>query len=699
MSEGAAPEPAASIAAAVDSEATASEGSHREGGANTGSPFSTATGKAEHARGQKIKHKTVPDLARSAKTALTANHPTSTTAAAHVSTAPGVATPSLSAPLPGAALFTPPPTVPAQRAAGENALQHVLSGHSAATFLESVGSMRLQGSSESVGLAGRNSILSSLDSLLAARQASAPPLGQPRPAAGAPEQLLASLLSALRRRQQQQSHHVAEGGPGPPAAAPQSAQLPGGGQVGSIARQLSNTSSLQALLSSVGIRLRTHKKTVDESQEPTHSAHQTSTPKGQERVAESQETPVDQGSIRRLQRTNSMPIPDPELRRILTGDLSALPPAHSQPLESAAVAFQLGQPLPNPFASYANDVLLQRQASSLASHQPPLRSAAAQAPAPTPPQAKAANSGTASRQSGDGQGRKRKTDAVTQDAPAEQSAESLPQPNIAHVRRALADALDFTASSKPGLARHRSALQPAVSVPVTGALASDVKRHVRDIQTQVRESMQSGMRSTQSLPPRSSFTANTYMALKRSLDAVARQGSGRVTAEEVQRLLGQAQQQIAQPGAWGSDGAAEDSEAARDGDQPGDTLDERIKRRRISNRDSARRTRQRRNREMAALREKNEELQAGAEALRVQVADLVDANQALQASVPSDQTLQELAAENAALKAELLELRAAVTHHLAAHASSLPYAQSIALSQVIEQACQQANADQEEGHQ
>ncbi len=63
-------------------------------------------------------------------------------------------------------------------------------------------------------------------------------------------------------------------------------------------------------------------------------------------------------------------------------------------------------------------------------------------------------------------------------------------------------------------------------------------------------------------------------------------------------------------------------------------------RRRISNRDSARRTRQRRNREMAALREKNEELQAGAEALRAQVADLVDANQALQASVPSDQTLQ-----------------------------------------------------------
>lgn len=51
------------------------------------------------------------------------------------------------------------------------------------------------------------------------------------------------------------------------------------------------------------------------------------------------------------------------------------------------------------------------------------------------------------------------------------------------------------------------------------------------------------------------------------------------------------------------------------------------------------------------------------------------------------QTLQawcdrELAAENASLKAELLELRAAVTQHLAAHASSLPYAQSIALSQV-----------------
>lgn len=63
-------------------------------------------------------------------------------------------------------------------------------------------------------------------------------------------------------------------------------------------------------------------------------------------------------------------------------------------------------------------------------------------------------------------------------------------------------------------------------------------------------------------------------------------------------------------------------------------------RRRISNRDSARRTRQRRNREMAVLREKNEELQAGAEALRAQVADLEDANQALQASIPSDQTFQ-----------------------------------------------------------
>lgn len=100
-----------------------------------------------------------------------------------------------------------------------------------------------QGSSDSVGLAGRNSILSSLDSLLAGRQASAPTLGQPRPAAGAPEQLLASLLSALR--QQQQSHRIADGGTGPPAAAPQPAQLPAGGQLGSIARQLSNTSSLQ----------------------------------------------------------------------------------------------------------------------------------------------------------------------------------------------------------------------------------------------------------------------------------------------------------------------------------------------------------------------------------------------------------------------------------------------------------------------
>ena len=48
-------------------------------------------------------------------------------------------------------------------------------------------------------------------------------------------------------------------------------------------------------------------------------------------------------------------------------------------------------------------------------------------------------------------------------------------------------------------------------------------RHVGVIQRQVRESMQSGMCSAQSLPPRSSLTANTYMALERSLDAVARQ--------------------------------------------------------------------------------------------------------------------------------------------------------------------------------
>ena len=69
-------------------------------------------------------------------------------------------------------------------------------------------------------------------------------------------------------------------------------------------------------------------------------------------------------------------------------------------------------------------------------------------------------------------------------------------------------------------------------------------------------------------------------------------------------------------------------------------IDARDMHRRISNRDSARRTRQRRNREMAVLREKNEELQAGAEALRAQVADLEDANSALQASIPSDQTVQ-----------------------------------------------------------
>jgi hypothetical protein len=65
-------------------------------------------------------------------------------------------------------------------------------------------------------------------------------------------------------------------------------------------------------------------------------------------------------------------------------------------------------------------------------------------------------------------------------------------------------------------------------------------------------------------------------------------------------------------------------------------------RRRLSNRESARRTRQRRISEMAVLREANEALRADAEKLRAQVADLAAANHALLASIPalSDQRQQ-----------------------------------------------------------
>ncbi len=63
-----------------------------------------------------------------------------------------------------------------------------------------------------------------------------------------------------------------------------------------------------------------------------------------------------------------------------------MPPARSHPQESATVAFQLGQPITNPFAGYAND-LLQRQASSLASHPPLHWSTAALAAAAQPPSA------------------------------------------------------------------------------------------------------------------------------------------------------------------------------------------------------------------------------------------------------------------------------------------------------------------------
>lgn len=92
MSEGPSPEPAAAIAAAAeDSEATASEGSHHDVGAITVLPINTATGAGKHARGQNMsKAEHVADLPRSAEAASTADHPTNTSAAAHVITAPGV---------------------------------------------------------------------------------------------------------------------------------------------------------------------------------------------------------------------------------------------------------------------------------------------------------------------------------------------------------------------------------------------------------------------------------------------------------------------------------------------------------------------------------------------------------------------------------------------------------------------------------
>ncbi|KAK9903498.1 hypothetical protein WJX75_007320 [Coccomyxa subellipsoidea] len=632
--------------------------------------------------------------------------------AANILSTPGIVTPNLLAPRPGPA-FATPSTASGQL--NEAALHHVLSGHSAATFLDASGSPRFQGSSGSATLSGRNSLLGSLDSLLAARQAFEPAAGSAgsqQPQASGAQRLLANLLGALR--QQQRS---AEGGPVPPAAAAAPAQPAPGAQPGGVGRQLSDTSSIQAFLSSVGFKLRTQDHGDSTSAAPKQPPpRQPSSHKGKEAVGESADASAQLPS-RELQNTNSLPIPDPELRRILTGDLSARHPPPNNPPESAAVAFKLGQPIVNPFAGFANDVL-QRQSSSLASHPPLHWKAAALAAAVQPPvafgPAQQAKSDTASRRSGDGQrepsaGRgassKRKAGV---DASAEQSAESLPRPSITHVRRALADALDWSASSKPGLARQLSAFHPTASAPTAAVAAAgpDLQRHAGDFLRQMQESMPVAMRSAQSLPPRSSLTADSYRALERSLDA-AGQGSGKAIAEEVQRLLGRARAQQAAPPAAAaqaeeSDQGGEDSEAPREGEPAADTLEERIKRRRLSNRESARRTRQRRISEMAVLREANEALRADAEKLRAQVADLAAANHALLASIPalSDQRQQAMASENAALKAELLELRAAVTQHLAAHASQLPYAQSIALSQVIEQARRQASAgENEEGSQ
>lgn len=104
-------------------------------------------------------------------------------------------------------------------------------------------SAAVQGSSGSATLSGRNSLLGSLDSLLAARQAFEPAAGSAgsqQPQASGAQRLLANLLGALR--QQQRS---AEGGPVPPAAAAALAQPAPGAQPGGVGRQLSDTSSIQ----------------------------------------------------------------------------------------------------------------------------------------------------------------------------------------------------------------------------------------------------------------------------------------------------------------------------------------------------------------------------------------------------------------------------------------------------------------------
>ncbi len=99
-----------------------------------------------------------------------------------------------------------------------------------------------QGSSGSATLSGRNSLLSSLDSLLAARQASAPVGGaRQQPATGA-ERMLAGLLGALRHQQR-----TAEEGPGSPAAAAAAApaQPALAAALGAVAQQVSDANTIQ----------------------------------------------------------------------------------------------------------------------------------------------------------------------------------------------------------------------------------------------------------------------------------------------------------------------------------------------------------------------------------------------------------------------------------------------------------------------
>lgn len=152
MSEGATPASAAVAAAAPaeDSDATASDLSQRAAHNKQGSPESTATGEA--GRAHRTAAGTWTDQARGSGTgrgrpAEPAGLASLADAAARLLGTPGVATPSPQVPPPGGAQATPP-TAPGQPAAAASAaLQHVLSGHSTASFLDASGSPRVVGPS------------------------------------------------------------------------------------------------------------------------------------------------------------------------------------------------------------------------------------------------------------------------------------------------------------------------------------------------------------------------------------------------------------------------------------------------------------------------------------------------------------------------------------------------------------------------